>query len=92
MFPRWNAIDNDKKILIAIVLVSAVLLIVRGWGLYPTVMDDEYAYSKFSRLLPLAQAGFPDYIYYSVYRATSYCGNGFLNCARIFNVIFVKQI
>lgn len=88
MFPRWNAIDNDKKILIAIVLVSAVLLTVRGWGLYPTVMDDEYAYSKFSRLLPLAQAGFPDYIYYSVYRATSYCGNGFLNCARIFNVIF----
>jgi phosphoglycerol transferase len=80
---------NDKNILlIAIMLAMAIFLIFRNFGLFPFVMDDEYLYSKFSRLLPMNMAAFPDYIYYVVYRKTSLCGDKFLDCARILNVIF----
>ena len=51
-------------------------------------MSDEYNYSKFSRLLPLADAIAPSYLYLAIYRATNLCGDGFYDCAKIFNALF----
>ena len=72
--------------IIATVIFGALTL--RNLEMYPTVMADEYAYSKFSRLLPLADAIAPSYLYLAIYRATSICGDGFYDCAKIFNALF----
>jgi len=88
MTDNSSAIDNRKILLIAIIFAVALFLIFRSFGLYSLVMDDEYAYSKFSRLLPLSKAVFPDYLFYIAYRTTNVCGDGFLNCARIINIAF----
>ncbi|HQW19725.1 MAG TPA: glycosyltransferase family 39 protein [Rhodocyclaceae bacterium] len=81
-------INKEWTILFGIVLVVAVSLFFKNLGLYPVVMDDEYAYSKFTRLLSFDRAVFPDYLYYIVYRITSSCGDSFLNCARLLNILF----
>ena len=62
-----------------------ILLIFRDHGIYPFIFSDEYTYSKFSRLLPFADATIPCYLYLIIYRITSFCGNGFLECARMLN-------
>jgi phosphoglycerol transferase len=62
-----------------------VALLLRNTGLYPSVMD-EYPYSTMSRLMPMANASIPDYLYFVVYNFTNQCGDGFLSCARIMNV------
>ena len=64
-----------------------VALLFRNSGLYPLVAD-EYNYSKFSRLLPIAQSVYPDYLYLVIYRLTNVCGDGFLDCARMLNSMF----
>ena len=51
-------------------------------------MSDEYNYSKYSRLLPLADAIAPSYLYLAIYRATNLCGDGFYDCAKLFNALF----
>jgi phosphoglycerol transferase len=66
-------------------MVVFVGLLLRNSGLYPSVMD-EYPYSTMSRLMPLANASVPDYLYFVVYNFTNQCGDGFLSCARIMNV------
>ena len=65
-----------------------VALMFRNLELYPTIMADEYYYSKFSRLLPLSDSIAPSYLYLAIYRATRICGDGFLDCARLFNALF----
>ncbi len=72
--------------LAAIVIIFGLLF--RNCGIYPVVFADEYNYSKFSRLLPLQDSVFPDYLYLVIYRLTSICGDGFLDCARILNILF----
>jgi len=76
--------------LIGFIIATAlfVALTFRNLELYPTIMPDEYYYSKFSRLLPLADSIAPSYLYLAIYRATRICGDGFLDCARIFNALF----
>lgn len=66
-----------------------LFLIIRGIGIYPVVFADEWSYSSYSRLLPLSQAGVPSYLYLLVYRGTSICGDGFLDCARVLNSAFM---
>jgi phosphoglycerol transferase len=66
-------------------IVVFVALLLRNSGLYPSVMD-EYPYSTMSRLVPLAKASIPDYLYFTVYNLTNQCGDAFLSCARILNV------
>ena len=73
-------------LIIATVLFGA--LTVRNLEMYPIVMSDEYNYSKFSRLLPLADAIAPSYLYLAIYRTTNLCGDGFYDCAKIFNALF----
>ncbi len=70
----------------AAIAVFAALLF-RNSGVYPMV-PDECTYSRLSRLLPLADATLPDYLYLMIYRATNLCGDGFLNFARVLNAIF----
>lgn len=79
----------DKKTLLIGFAVMIVFLIIRNNGLYPIVFADEFTYSKFSRLVPLADSALPNYIYFLVYRVTNVCGDGFLGCARIINTIFL---
>lgn len=84
-FPR-----PDRRILLAAAMaVMLVFLLARGTGIYPVVFADEWSYSSFSRLLPLSQAGVPSYLYLFLYRATNYCGDGFLDCARVLNCVFM---
>lgn len=67
--------------------VIFVTLLLRNSGLYPTVMGDEQLYASLSRLFPFAKASVPDYAYLAIYSLTNSCGDGFLSCARILNVV-----
>ncbi len=69
-------------------IVLFIALLFRNTGVYPAVFADEYSYSTFSRLLPLQESAFPDYLYLAIYSLTNTCGDGFLNCARMLNTIF----
>jgi phosphoglycerol transferase len=72
---------------------SLALALVLGWlvtrsqGINPTVFADEWYYSKMARLQPLAEAIVPSYLYLWLFGATSACGDGFLECARIGNAL-----
>jgi phosphoglycerol transferase len=78
---------QDRCLSIGLVVVLIALL-VRNGGIYPVVFADEYCYSMSSRFLPLADSSIPGYIYLAIYRATNVCGDGFLACARLLNVLF----
>lgn len=60
-------------------------LLLRNHGLGPAVFADEWYYSKMSRLQPLGEAMVPSYLYLWLFRASSACGDGFLDCVRIGN-------
>lgn len=85
-----NFHSKTNLFIIGFIIATAlfVALIFRNLELYPTIMGDEYYYSKFSRLLPLADSIAPCYLYLTIYRATRICGDGFLDCARILNSLF----
>ncbi len=71
-------------------LLAFLLLLLRNRGLYPTIFSDEWTYSSLARLIPLAQTPIPSYVYLSMFRLTTYCGDDFLACARVLNsVLFV---
>jgi phosphoglycerol transferase len=70
------------------VAVIFIVLLFRNTGLYPVVLSDEYRYSTFSRLLPLADSDAPGYIHLAIYRVTNICGDGFLEGARLLNALF----
>lgn len=63
-------------------------LLHRTLGLSPGVFADEWYYSKMARLIPLSEATLPSWLYLLVFGAASGCGPGFLDCARIGNVLF----
>src|SRR5690348_13686841 len=73
---------------IAATVVIFILILIRNSGLYPTVFADEYEYSLFSRLTSFSRATVPDYLYLLIYGITSFCSQGYLDCARIQNVGF----
>ena len=56
-------------------------------GNYPGVLDEFY-YNQFSRLLPLSESTYGNYLYLLVYRSTNVCGNGFLACVYFLNTAF----
>lgn len=68
-------------------LAIALLLIFRNAGLYPMIMGDEWTYSSLTRLVPLREATLPSYLYFMLFRASSSCGDGFLECSRIMNTL-----
>jgi phosphoglycerol transferase len=73
---------------IAAVAFAAAALLFRSVGLFPVVFADEWTYSSHARHLALEDAKLPSYLYFLIYRATNICGEGFLECARLLNVVF----
>ena len=62
-------------------------LMARNAGLPPFIFGDELIYSTFSRLIPLADASVPSYLYLWLAGASSACGTGFLDCMRVANAL-----
>lgn len=62
-------------------------LMSRNAGLPPFIFGDELLYSTFSRLIPLADASVPSYLYLWLAGASSACGTGFLDCMRVANAL-----
>lgn len=69
-------------------LVGALAIAFRNAGLYPVVLSDEYRFSIGARLLPLADESIPSYLYFLIFRSTRACGDGFLTCGRLLNLLF----
>jgi phosphoglycerol transferase len=70
-------------------IVLFVFLQLRAAGIYPVVFADEWAYSSYSRLYALSEAGVPSYLYLGLFRITNLCGDGFLECSRALNGFFI---
>lgn len=87
-----SRLANHKKLqyaAFAAMLASlAAYLGGRYFGAYPSVFADEQAYSYYSRLAALEDAIVPSFLYLWVYKLTSSCGSGFLDCARYLNIAF----
>ncbi|WP_202323302.1 DUF7024 domain-containing protein [Mesorhizobium sp. 113-3-9] len=80
---------NNSTAFLSVFLVSiGIAISIRNQGLYAVVFADEYIYSNFSRLSAIAGAPVPSYLFFSIYKYTSFCGDGFLACARYLNTIF----
>jgi hypothetical protein len=73
--------------LLAAMLCTMAYLLQRNVGLSPALFADEWYYSKFSRLTPLAEAIVPSYLYLWIFRSTNACGAQFLDCARGLNAL-----
>ena len=69
-------------------LCVGVLLLLRNYGLQPSVFADEWYYSKMVRLMPIADAILPSYFYLWVFRPSLACGEAFLECVRFGNLAF----
>lgn len=63
-------------------------LLIRNAGPYAYVFGDETKYSEWARLLPFSYSEVPSYIYLLIFKITSYCGDAFLQGARILNTAF----
>lgn len=72
----------------ALLLILAYITL-RNTGQYPAVFGDEWSYSTYTRLTTFRDAPVPSYLYYTVYRLTSSCGDGYLECARLLNAVFL---
>ncbi|SEE35149.1 DUF7024 domain-containing protein [Pseudomonas coleopterorum] len=79
---------SAATVLLAIMVVTFVLLMLRSSGIYPTVLGDEYTYSSMARLLPFSRASIPNYLYLLVFKSTLVCGDGFMACTKLYNTFF----
>lgn len=86
MFKKLSNLDSLHWLLISMFLMATYMLI-RNYGVYPSVVD-EYAHSTSSRLLNINNTLTPSYLYKLFYKLTNICGAGWLECARLFNIIF----
>jgi hypothetical protein len=87
---KFNLKLSGWELFLALALAAvAAWLVTRNWGLNPVVFADEMLYSAFARLTPLAEASIPSYLYFGVYGLTRACGDAFLDCARVFNTVFL---
>lgn len=88
IFNAARKADSLQVVVAGLAIFVFFFLLFRNIGLYPTVFADEYTYSKLSRLLPLAESSIPGYLYLWLYSYTNYCGDGFLECAKLINNAF----
>jgi phosphoglycerol transferase len=74
------------------VLLSAtcvfIFLTIRNCGLFPSIFDDEWIYSEYSRLASMSNAPVPSYLFFFLFGTTRFLGEGFLEGARIYNACF----
>lgn len=87
MILSGNILGKGRAVFALVLVLLLGWFLVRGMGLYPDLFADEYLYSRFSRLMPLAQREVPAYAYILLYRATNLCGQGYLECARALNAL-----
>lgn len=71
----------------ALALLAAMAL--RDQNLYAALFADEWHYSAYSRLGPVADSKLPSYLYLWIFRATNQCGDEFLDCARGLNALML---
>lgn len=74
-------------LIVGLLLIAAAISF-RNGGLYPLVFADEFSYSRMSRLIDFSSAYVPSYFYLLIYRVTNVCGDGFLSCSRLINIVF----
>jgi phosphoglycerol transferase len=79
---------KEEVIILLTLATVSILLVLRYYGMYPSIMPDEYMHSKFARLVPFSEIEIPGYAYYFIFSITQFCGDGFVECARILNVLF----
>lgn len=87
----WTSLKGltfSAKLFYALMLGVFIAVLMRNSALYPSVFADEYTYSISSRILPYSQAAISNYLYLLTFRLTNICGDGFLSCARILNLVF----
>ena len=85
----WLGNPNRNFPVVPLVCAVLVLLLARNLGTYAGIFADEYYYSAFARMGTQAEAGIPSYLFYALFRSTSTCGDGFLECARLLNVVLL---
>lgn len=73
---------------IPVALLAIFNLISRIFIISPAIVPDEYIYAKYSRLVPMAEAAIPDYLFYWVFGATKTCGVNFYTCGKAINILF----
>lgn len=73
--------------LLAMLACVGAYLLYRNLGMYPTIFADEWYYSKMARLMPLEDAIVPSYLYLWMFSASKACGDNFLDCVRIGNIV-----
>jgi len=83
---RATAFFRAYGFVLALIGLS-IFLVARNTGLYPMVFADEWSYSSNARLLPFAESIVPSWLYFALFRTTNACGTGFLECARLINVL-----
>lgn len=64
------------------------LLVARHYGMYPTVMLDEYVHSAYARHVPFSEMDIPGYLYSGIYYIVNLFGDRYLEAARILNALF----
>ena len=96
--PDLDSTQTSKSLaLLALLIIglgALVLLTLLHLALpFPFILDDEYRYSQLARHglpLPGSRVGiFPVFLYLSTFSWVSRCGDGFLQCARFMNVLFL---
>ena len=65
-----------------------IFLTARNAGMYPSVFADEWFYNLFSRHYNIEFSQRPSYLYFMLYGITNQCGDGFLECATLINILF----
>jgi phosphoglycerol transferase len=70
-----------------VLFIIFLYLAFRNAGLYPSIFSDETNYSIFSRLTPFEIVPIPSYLYFSIFRLSNACGDGFLECTRYINAL-----
>ncbi|WP_373988822.1 glycosyltransferase family 39 protein [Duganella sp. BuS-21] len=73
--------------LAAALLLAFIFLFFRNAGIYPIVFIDEWSYSSATRMLPMADAPVPSYLYFQLFKLTNYCGDSYLDCNRLLNTL-----
>jgi phosphoglycerol transferase len=87
--PRRLPRPSPSTLFLSALLLVLAYLALRNTGQYPSVFGDEWSYSTYTRLTSFRDAPVPSYLYYTAYRLTSSCGDGFLECARLLNAVFL---
>ncbi|QQP97252.1 glycosyltransferase family 39 protein [Lysobacter enzymogenes] len=91
--PRFSSAPWHLWLLGAGGLALLAAMALRDQNLYAALFADEWHYSAYSRLGPVADSKLPSYLYLWIFRITNQCGDEFLDCARALNaVLFVAAL